>query len=164
MSTVKYTAPCKLDGTAGSETAIAAADFNALADGALVLGPELDNSTNKYSMARIQFLMTTSTVSPSDGAQFVVYVIPANSDGSYPGGEAGNAASAANHPPLSYVRGAIGFRSKATQSVSGTCDVPVPQGKFKFALRNSKVNGTSALPASSTNMVCTAQFYSTEVV
>lgn len=163
MSTIKFTAPRKLDGTAGTETAVAAADFNALANSGGVVGPELDNSTNKYRYATLSFRMVTSTVSPSDGAFLEILVLPESLTATeYPDYE--NTSTAANLPPVAYRRGAIAFRSKATQSIKGNVwNVEVPPGKFRFYVINRLMNGTSALPASSTNMTLLAAFYNEEV-
>lgn len=163
MAVIQYTAPCKIDGTAGSETAVAAADFNALANGGGVVGPEIDNSSSRWRYATLSFRMVTSTVTPSEGAFLQILVLPETiTAGEYPDYE--NTSTQANLPAIAYSRGAIPFRAKATQSIKGNVfGIELPPTKFRFYVVNRLMNGTSALPSSSTNMTLLAQFYNEEV-
>jgi hypothetical protein len=164
MAEITFTAPGDIAGTPGSwDDAVAAADFNALANNGGVVGPEFDNSTTRYRYARLHFRMVTSTVSPSEGAHLAILVLSEGSTATeYDDSE--NTSTAANLPALTYSRGVIGFRAKASQSIKGTAwDIPVPPSKFKFYVINRTLNATSALPASSTNMTLQVQFYNEEV-
>jgi hypothetical protein len=164
MSTIKLATPTKIDTTAGWDNAVAAAGFNALANGGGFVGSEIDNSTTKFRFARLSFQMVTSTVTPTDGAHLAILVLPILDDGAtYPDNE--DTSTAANLPALAYQRGAISFRTKATQSIKGGCeDVLLPPSKFKFYVINRNMNGASALPSSSTNMTLKVQFYNEEIV
>lgn len=163
MATVKFSTPTKIDGTAGWDDAVAASGFNALANDAGFAGAEFDNSTTRYRYARFSFAMATDTVSPSEGAYLAVLIVPILSDGTnYPAFE--DSSTAANQPPDAYLRGQIAFRAKASSSISGGCeDIPLPPSKFKVYVKNRRMNGTSALPASSTNMTLKVQFYNDEI-
>lgn len=162
MAVIRFTTPTQVDGTAGWQDAVAAAGFNALADNAGFFGSEINNSSYKRRLARFYFKMTTSTVTPTEGGHLAILVVPEGTSTNYPGGE--DSGTAANLPPLSYQRGIIQFRTKATQAIEGGVeDIPIPPTKFKFYVINRAMNGSSALPASSTNMELKVQFYEEEL-
>ena len=167
MAIIRYTAPCKANGDAGSDVAITGADFSALANGAGLVGPEIDNSILRFRFARLSFrgVSMPTSVSPGDGAFWEILALPEGiTAGDYPDYDANPTTTAAYLPALAYRVGAIPFRSKASQStIKGMVrKVEVPQTKFRFYAINRLINGTSPLPTSTTTMSMLAQFFNEE--
>jgi hypothetical protein len=144
--------------------AFAAADFDALANdaGKLSTASVVANGTGRLLLADVSFIMVTSTVSPTNAPHLALYLLPLLHDGTtYVDNE--DSATVANQPSPAYLAGTIAFRTKATQSIAGIATgLVVPPGTFRWYGINRNMNGTSSLPASSTNMTCRYRLYGYE--
>lgn len=160
MPEIRYTAP-----TAWAD-AFAAADFNALANdaGKLSTASAVANGTDRHLLADVSFIMVTSTVSPGVAPHLALYLLPLLHDGStYVDNE--DTGTVANQPSPVYLAGVIAFRTKGSQSIAGiVTGLVIPPGTFKWYGINRGMNGSSALPASSTNMTCRYRLYGYESV
>lgn len=119
-------------------------ELNSLADAATTaLSSEIDNSTNKYTLADFQLDLASVTIS-STTAYCTVFIVPTVDGTNYPDW---GSSTYANYD-AQYAVGTILVKNvSAAAARANLVGIMVPPGKFKVALRNS----TGAAHAASGN-------------
>lgn len=101
------------------------------------LSDEIDNSSNKYAFADLDLALGSAVFTGSD-AGIEVYIVPIGSDGStYPdwSGNATTDAPEQGHYFAAFLPLKAATAAKRVVS-SSQSDIALPQGKFKFGIRN----------------------------
>lgn len=114
-------------GTPGTAYNLLTTELNALANGTLsALGPEIDNSTNKYQLGMLVVHMASAAfVAPS---WINIYLVPSNdlAGGTYPTFTSAAAAGLAN-----YYAGTVAINGSTAAQNEFLLNVLIPPGKFK---------------------------------
>lgn len=129
---------------AAGADAIAQATLNSLADGSVILGAEIDNTSNKYPLCDVALGLASVTIA-SLNAYVMIYVVPYISG--YP--DFANGAVANYHHQYARCPIMVKAVSAAVATAHGE-QIRLPPTKFKFAIRNGL--GT-AFPASGNTLV-----------
>lgn len=136
--------------TPGSaDTLVAGSALNALADGAGVIGSQVDNSSDRKTHMEIWFAVDTDRTSVGTSARLDVYLIDSPDGTSYPDPPGTTAADVTE----SYYKGTISSVKRGgtvTNFLSGHLTVTIPPRKFKIVVFNAL---GVALP-SNNNTVC----------
>lgn len=136
--------------TPGSaDTLVAGAALNALADGAGVIGSQIDNSADRKTHMEIWFAVDTDRVSVGTSARLDFYLIDAPDGTNYPDPPGATAADITE----AYYKGAISSVKRGgtvTNFMSGHLTVTIPPRKFKVVVFNAL---GVALPSNS-NTIC----------
>lgn len=154
MALERYTAL----GTA--QTAITGTDLDALASGGIVLGPELNNTTNRNRMGVIHVALNAAVTPSGNTPGITVWFVPkvAAASGPIPPGE--TAGSLTDNPPTQYqVAFMDAISGVATTQRFTAWGLELPQGLFHVAIRQDLGVG---FPASGN--VCELYAYDLEVV
>lgn len=126
----------------------AGAALNSLANNAVALSDEIDNTSGLYMFAMCELNVTFGSA-PTAGSTWDLYLIPAMDGTNYSDVTTGASGSA----PASCYAGGFPLRAVTTAQriplgVGLSGPIPVPPGKFKFALRNG--GGQAAAAANNT--------------
>jgi hypothetical protein len=135
-------ATTKLSGYLTTAATCLTTELNSLADnGHSALGAEIDNSTNKYTLADFEMYLASAAFTGTDSG-VELYIVPSLDGTNYPTWTTGTADEQENTP---YYVGF--FPTTGTTAVQRAVlrAVPLPQGKWKPAVR-SRAN--VALPSS----------------
>lgn len=107
-------------------------DLNALANGSGILSTAaaVDNTTNLNFYADVS-IRSTSTMSPTAGGHFAIYLLPLLDDGTtYPNST--NTGTAGDQPPLQYLWTTIALRTTAGSTQNHMARrLEIPNGIFK---------------------------------
>lgn len=100
------------------------------------LSDEIDNSTNKYAWADLRLVLGSAAFTGADSA-IEVFIVPTVDGTTYPSWLGNSTSDAQQNEPY---RVAILPLVAATQAQDAStpvgAPVPLPQGKFKFGIRN----------------------------
>lgn len=122
--------------TPGSaDTLVAGASLNALADGAGVVGAEVDNSGDRKTHMEIWFRVDTDRASAGTDARLDFYLIDAPDGSTYPDPPGSTAADVTE----SYYKGSIASVKRGgtvTNFTSGHLTVAIPPRRFKLVVFN----------------------------
>ncbi len=132
-----------------ADTLVTGAALNALADGAGVIGSEIDNSTARKTHMEVWFRVDTDRTSVGTDARVDFYLIDAPDGSTYPDPPGATAADVTE----SYYKGAISSVKRGgtvTNFTSGHLTIAIPPRRFKLVVFNEL--GT-ALPANN-NTLC----------
>lgn len=137
----------KLSGYLTTEDAIAFSGTQTLASLAdneyTDLSNEIDNSTNLYESVDLRFVIASASfITPAD-CGMEAYLIPTVDGTNYPTWT-GNTATDTVHNGAFYV-GYVPFTGTTAAQACALRDIPLPNGKYKWAFRN---RGNVALAAS----------------
>lgn len=100
------------------------------------LSDEVDNSTNKYAFADIDLALGSAAFSGSD-AGIEVYIVPTVDGTNYPDWTGNSTADAPGQSRHYATFLPVSGSTSAKRTVSSAQeDIALPQGKFKFGLRN----------------------------
>jgi hypothetical protein len=137
--------------TPGSAEALfTGASLNALADGAGVIGAEIDNSSDRKTLMDIRAVVDTDVVSVGTDARLDFYLIPAVDGTNYPDPPGATAADVT----ATYFVGSISSvkrNSTVTNFLSGTLRaVMIPPYRFKIIVFNEL---GAALPANANTVI-----------
>lgn len=116
-----------------ADTLVAGASLNALADGAGVIGAEIDNSTDRKTLMSVRLVVDTDITAVGADARVDLYMIVAEDGTNYPDPPGSTAADV----PQAYFVGSISSVKRAgtvTNFLSGHTRRPIiiPPRKFKI--------------------------------
>lgn len=136
--------------TPGSaDTLVAGSDLNALADGAGVIGAEIDNTSDRKTHMEVWVKVDTDRTTNGTDARIDLYLIDAPDGTTYPDPPGGTPADITE----TYYKGSISSVRRAgtfTNFTSGHTTIAIPPRKFKLVLFNEL---GQALP-SNNNTLC----------
>lgn len=120
-------------------------ELNSLANGSVTaLSAEIDNGTNKYLYADVEVFLNTAT--PTGTPVVDLYLVPTVDGTNYPEFDTGASPSAIN---LNYLVATLYVKASNATHRAVARQIPVPPGKYKWALRN----GTGVALNASSNTV-----------
>ncbi|CAB4137306.1 hypothetical protein UFOVP326_19 [uncultured Caudovirales phage] len=127
--------PDFLWGAPGSPYTLLTTELNSLQTGwGTALGPEIDNSTNKWQVCRLELLIASNSLAFTAASRARVFLLPRQNDGSYPHYVSGATPRLAE---ANYFAGGISIHP-ATVSAQvireSAQDVWLPQGRFRAVL------------------------------
>jgi hypothetical protein len=127
--------PDFLWGNAGGALTLLTTELNSLQSGwGTALGPEIDNSGNKWQSARVELLIASNSLTFSTASRARVFLLPRQNDGSYPHYVAGATPRLAE---ANYFAAGLSIHPAAVVSQvirESAQDVVVPQGRFRAVL------------------------------
>lgn len=122
--------------TPGSaDTLVAGASLNALADGAGVVGSEIDNTTDRKTHMELWFKVDTDRTSSGTDARLDFYLIEASDGTNYPDPPGSTAADVTD----SYYKASMSSVKRGgtvTNFTSGHAIIDIPPRKFKIVVFN----------------------------
>lgn len=113
------------------------------------LSDEIDNSTNKYAYADLDLALGSAAFTGSD-AGIEIYIVPTIDGTTYPDWSGNATADAPEQQHYLATFLPLKASTSAKRVASGSDElIPLPQGKFKFGIRN---RGNVTLAASSNTL------------